>query len=63
MTSCNACDALSDFTAENAAGYCEDCMSEAETALGNRLQANAITMEQYNAEFDALHARVKGGAA
>jgi hypothetical protein len=56
MTSCNACDALSDFTAENAAGYCEDCMCEAETALGNRLQTNAITMEQYNAEFDALHA-------
>lgn len=55
---CNACDALSVFAVTNVAGYCEDCLGECEVALGNRLQSGEITMEEYKAQFDAMHAEL-----
>jgi hypothetical protein len=58
--SCNKCEAVQDEPITNVAGYCNDCLGEAEIELGNRLEAGTITMEQYNAEFDAMHAEVEG---
>lgn len=53
---CNRCEALSGFAPRNAAGYCRECMGEAEGALENRLQGGEIDQAAYDAEFAALHA-------
>jgi hypothetical protein len=53
---CNACDQLDDFVHQNQAGYCSDCMGEAEAELANRLDSGDIDFPTYQAEFEALHA-------